>query len=38
MSKRKLKPWMRVEQAFIWSAAIALSLMVVGAIGYKAIS
>jgi hypothetical protein len=24
MSKRKLKPWMRVEQVFIWSGAIAV--------------
>jgi hypothetical protein len=30
MSK-KLKFWMRVEQAFIWSAAIAVSLLVAGA-------
>jgi hypothetical protein len=38
MSKQKLQPWMRFEQAFIWIAAIALSLMVAGAIAYRAIS
>ena len=37
MSKRKLKPWMRVEQAFIWIAAVIVSLMVAGAIVYRAI-
>jgi hypothetical protein len=37
MSKRKLKPWMRLEQALIWSAAIVVSLMVAGAIAYRAI-
>jgi hypothetical protein len=36
MSK-KLKFWMRVEQAFIWSAAIAVSLLVAGAIAYRTI-
>jgi hypothetical protein len=38
MSKRKLQPWMRLEQAFIWIAAIAVSLMAAGAIAYRAIS
>jgi hypothetical protein len=39
MSKRKLEPWMRLEQAFIWIAAIAVSLMAAaGAIAYRAIS
>jgi hypothetical protein len=37
MSKRKLKPWMRVEQVLIWSGAIAISVLVAGAIAYRAI-
>jgi hypothetical protein len=38
MSKRELKSWMRLEQAFIWIAAIAVSLMAAGAIAYRPIS
>jgi len=37
MSKRKLKPWMRVEQAIIWSVAVIASLMVAAGIAYRAL-
>jgi hypothetical protein len=30
MSERKLQPWMRREQALIWTAVAAVSLMAVG--------
>jgi hypothetical protein len=30
MSERKLQPWMRREQAVIWTAVDAVSLMAVG--------
>jgi hypothetical protein len=36
MSKRKLKPWMRVEQAIIWSVGVIASLMVAAGIAYRA--
>jgi hypothetical protein len=37
MSKRKLKPWMQVEQAIIWGVAVIVSLIVAGAIASRAI-
>jgi hypothetical protein len=37
MSKQKLKPWVRFEQALIWITAVIVSLMVAGAITYRAI-
>jgi ATP-dependent DNA ligase len=37
-SKRKLKSWMRVEQAIIWSVAMIASLMVAAGIAYRALS
>jgi hypothetical protein len=36
MSTRKLKPWMRVEQAIIWSVGVIASLMVAVGIAYRA--
>jgi hypothetical protein len=38
MSERKLKPWMRREQALIWTAVAAVSLMAVGGVAYLALS
>jgi hypothetical protein len=36
MSKQKLKPWVRVEQAIVWSVAVIASLMVAAGIAYRA--
>jgi hypothetical protein len=38
MSGRKLQPWMRREQAFIWTAVAAVLSMVVAGVAYLALS
>jgi hypothetical protein len=37
MSERKLRPWMRREQALIWTAVAAVLSMVVAGVAYLAL-
>jgi hypothetical protein len=38
MNDRKLKPWMRREQVFIWTASIVTFALIAGAITYRVMS